>query len=150
MFSVFTNNIIRNCVSLVKFWHLKKKCMFNSTSMVSCLALMGLSFWETEGGGYLREDARLVCSMCVWYQDVPAGLKEEGSHAAHFWLLLDEYLEVLVDDGHSQEDSGPGTNCSHEIGRHRQGSDAETTEGCCSWNVPERWRKYSVVAAWSA
>ena len=73
------------------------------------------------------------------YQDVPAaGLKEESAHASHFWLLLDEYLEVLVDDGHSQEDSGPGPNCSHEIGRHWQGSDAETTEGCCSWNVPEK------------
>jgi hypothetical protein len=33
-------------------------------------------------------------------------LEEQGSHAAHLGLLLDEDLEILVDDGHSQQDTG--------------------------------------------
>ena len=32
-------------------------------------------------------------------------LEEEGAHAAHLALLLHEDFEVLVDDGHSQQDS---------------------------------------------
>ena len=36
-------------------------------------------------------------------------LKEECPHAAHLGLLLDEDLKVLVDDGHSQQDSGSGS-----------------------------------------
>ena len=36
-------------------------------------------------------------------------LEEECPHAAHLGLLLDEDLKVLVDDGHSQQDSGSGS-----------------------------------------
>ena len=42
-------------------------------------------------------------------------LEEQGSHAAHLGLLLDEDLEVLVDDGHSQQDTGARSNSPHEI-----------------------------------
>lgn len=32
-------------------------------------------------------------------------LEEQGSHAAHFTLLLDKDLKVLVDDGDGQQDT---------------------------------------------
>ena len=34
-----------------------------------------------------------------------ARLEEEGAHGAHLWLLLDEDLEVLVDDGDGQQNT---------------------------------------------
>jgi len=57
-----------------------------------------------------------------------SALEEKGSHAAHLRLLLDEDLEVLVDDGHSQQDSGARPDGSHEVGEHGEGADTETAE----------------------
>ena len=34
-------------------------------------------------------------------------LEEQGTHAAHLRLLLYEYLEILVDDGDSQQNTSP-------------------------------------------
>jgi hypothetical protein len=42
-------------------------------------------------------------------------LEEQDSQAAHLGLLLDEDLEVLVDDGNSQQDTGARSNSPHEI-----------------------------------
>lgn len=49
-------------------------------------------------------------------------LEEQCSHAAHFALLLHKDLKVLVDNGHSQEDSCTRTNGTQEIGHDRQPS----------------------------
>lgn len=56
-------------------------------------------------------------------------LKEQRAHASHLVLLLHEDLEVLVDDGHGQQDTGAGTDGAHEVGQDRECSDAEATEG---------------------
>ena len=37
-------------------------------------------------------------------------LKEEGSHASHFTLLLDKDLKVLVNDCHGQQNTCSRTN----------------------------------------
>jgi hypothetical protein len=44
-------------------------------------------------------------------------------------LFLEEGLVELVDDGNGQEDTGAGTNGSHEIGNDRQGANAHTSKG---------------------
>lgn len=44
-------------------------------------------------------------------------------------MLLDEDLEVLVDDGNGEEDSGSGSDGSHEVGGNGEGSNAESSEG---------------------
>lgn len=45
------------------------------------------------------------------------GLEEQGSHAAHFTLLLDKYLKVLVNDGDGQQDTRARANSTQEV-RH--------------------------------
>lgn len=49
-----------------------------------------------------------------------AFLEEQGSHATHFTLLFDKYLKVLVDDGDSQQDTGPRADGSEEVSHYRQ------------------------------
>ena len=46
----------------------------------------------------------------------PQHLEEQRTHAAHLWLLLDEDLEVLIDDGDSQQDtsSRPETHITNQ------------------------------------
>ena len=63
-------------------------------------------------------------------------LEQESSHASHFALLLDKYLEVLVDDGDGEEDSGSGPDGAHEVCADGQGSDAEASERRRRGNVP--------------
>jgi len=65
-------------------------------------------------------------------------LEEQSSHAAHLTLFLDEDLKVLIDDGHSQEDTRTGTDGTHEVGHDRQTSYAQATEGSRCGNVPRK------------
>jgi len=51
-------------------------------------------------------------------------------------LLFDENLEVLVDDGHCQQDARSGADGADEVGHDRQGPDAETPESGSGWDVP--------------
>lgn len=67
---------------------------------------------------------------------VGVSLEEQRSHAAHFALLLHEDLKVLVDDGHSQEDSCTRTNRTQEVSHHRQPTYTEATEGSSCGDVP--------------
>lgn len=79
------------------------------------------------GGGWM------LCVLCVpegWYF-----LEEQCSHAAHFALLLHKDFKVLVDDGHSQEDSCPRTNGPQEVSHDGQPSYAEATEGSSCGDV---------------
>merc|ERR1711907_133172 len=55
-----------------------------------------------------------------------AGLTPESVHVTP---LLHEDFEVLVDDGHSKQDSGARTNGTHEISHHSESTDAHPTEG---------------------
>lgn len=73
------------------------------------------------------------CVSDGWYF-----LEEQCSHAAHFALLLHKDFKVLVDDGHSQEDSRARTNCTQKVGHYRQPSYAEATEGSCCGDVPAK------------
>jgi hypothetical protein len=50
-------------------------------------------------------------------------------------VLLAEDLEVLVDDGDREQDSGTGTDGSHEVGEHGEGTNAHSTEGGGNWDV---------------
>lgn len=75
--------------------------------------------------------------FCVWC--VAAGwyfLEEQCSHAAHFALLLYKDLKVLVDDGHSQEDSCTRTDGTQKISHDGQPSYTETTESSSCRDVP--------------
>jgi len=62
-------------------------------------------------------------------------LEEQRAHAAHFTLLLDEYLEVLIDDGDGEEDARARPDGTHEVSQHRQGADAKTAERSRRRNV---------------
>jgi hypothetical protein len=55
-------------------------------------------------------------------------LKEERAHRSHFALLFDEDFEVLVDDCDGQQDSGAGSDRSHEIRQNGERSDAKSAE----------------------
>lgn len=76
------------------------------------------------------------CGWTLRVRRVGVSLEEQRSHAAHFALLLDEDLKVLVDDGHSQEDSRTRTDRTQKVGHHRQASYAEATEGSSCGDVP--------------
>lgn len=78
-----------------------------------------------------------VAGLCA-SRRVDVSLEEQRSHAAHFALLLYEDLKVLVDDGHSQEDSRTRADRTQEVGHHRQASYTEATEGSSCGDVPER------------
>jgi len=45
-------------------------------------------------------------------------LEEQGSHAAHLGLLFHKDLKVLVDNGHSQQNTGSRSNSSHKISQN--------------------------------
>jgi len=62
-------------------------------------------------------------------------LEEQRAHAAHFTLLLDEDLEVLIDDGDGEQDSRARPDGTHEVSQHRQGADAKTAERSRRRNV---------------
>merc|ERR1719397_1992142 len=57
------------------------------------------------------------------------------SHATHFALFSHKDLKVLVDNGHSQQNTSARPNGSHEVCEHGKGADAETSKGCSSWDV---------------
>lgn len=63
-------------------------------------------------------------------------LEEQRSHAAHFALLLHKDFKVLVDDGHSQEDSRTRTNGAQEVSHDRQPAYTEATKGSSCGDVP--------------
>ncbi|GMT25660.1 hypothetical protein PFISCL1PPCAC_16957 [Pristionchus fissidentatus] len=62
-------------------------------------------------------------------------LEEHARDSAHLLLLLDEDLEVLVDDGDGEQNSGSGSNGSYEVSSNGEGSDAETSEGSSGRDV---------------
>lgn len=76
------------------------------------------------------------CGWTLHIRRVGVSLEEQRSHAAHFALLFHEDLKVLVDDGHSQEDSCTRTDRAQEVGHHRQASYTEATEGSGCGDVP--------------
>lgn len=80
-------------------------------------------------------DGRFLGCCCCCF------LEEQSSHAAHLTLFLDEDLKVLIDDGHSQEDTRTGTDGTHEVGHDRQTSYAQATEGSRCGNVPRKRRE---------
>lgn len=85
----------------------------------------------------------MLCVQCVsegWYF-----LEEQSSHAAHFALLLHKDFKVLVDDGHSQEDSRTRTNGTQEVSHDRQPSYAEATKGSSCGDVPANNRSYKYI-----
>ena len=65
-------------------------------------------------------------------------LEEQSSHASHFTLFLDEDLKVLIDDGHSQEDTRAGADGPQEVGHDGQTSYAQAPEGRSRGNVPRK------------
>ena len=76
----------------------------------------------------------MLCVWCVsqdWYF-----LEEQCAHTAHFTLLLHKDLKVLVDDGHSQEDSCTRTDRTQEICHDRQPTYTQTTKGSSCGDVP--------------
>ena len=66
------------------------------------------------------------------------GLEEQRAHSAHLTLLLDKYLEVLIDDGDGEENSRSRPDSAHEVGQDGQSPDAETAERRSRRNVAER------------
>ena len=71
-----------------------------------------------------------ICSVVLFL------LEEERTHASHFALFFDEDLKVLVNDCDGEQDTGSGSDCTHEIGENGKGTDAEASEGRGRWNVP--------------
>ena len=55
-------------------------------------------------------------------------LEEEGSDTAGLGLLLHEDLEVLVDDGDSQQDARPRPDGAQQVRHHTQCADAKPPE----------------------
>ena len=53
--------------------------------------------------------------------------EDEGFRSS--FLLLSYHLEVLIDDGDSEEDTGTGSDCAHEVGEDGEAADAHATEG---------------------
>lgn len=73
-------------------------------------------------------------------------LEEQCSHASHFALLLHKDFKVLVDDGHSQEDSCTRTDGPKEVRHDRQSSYTETAKGSSCGDVPaKKYNKYSAL-----
>lgn len=117
---------------------------------------MGEAWWKTKVGvklpipaanvlivriakkAKLKKDwgVNVLCLMCVSRLYLFLFLEEQCSHAAHFTLLLYKDLEVLVDDGDSQEDSCSWTNSTQKISHDRQSSYTETTESSRCRDVP--------------
>merc|ERR1719370_1924059 len=64
-----------------------------------------------------------------------SGLEQQGTHTAHFTLFPNEDLEVLVDNSDSEQYSSTRPNSSHEVSQHRECSDTQTSECCCSGYV---------------
>lgn len=64
------------------------------------------------------------------------GLEEEGSHAAHLTLLLDEDLEVLVDDGDCQQDPSSRSYSTQEVSQDGEGPNAKPTKGRSCGDIP--------------
>lgn len=62
---------------------------------------------------------KMTVAVCCVSDGLVFLLEEQRSHAAHFALLLHEDLKVLVDDGHSQEDSRTRTDRTQEVSHHR-------------------------------
>lgn len=84
---------------------------------------------STREGGDGFTVRRATCSFRL------SKLEEQRAHAAHLALFLDEDLEVLVDDGDGEENSGSGPDGAHEVGQHGQRADAQTAERSRSGNV---------------
>ena len=64
----------------------------------------------TQGVSVVVEDTyggRMVMGGCGCGCD---GLEENGAHATHLALFLDEDLKVLVDDGHSKQNTRSRSN----------------------------------------
>jgi len=53
---------------------------------------------------------------------------EEREHAALFGLFLDKHLEVLEDDGDSQQNTRTRTDGTHKVGHDGQRTDTHATE----------------------
>ena len=74
-------------------------------------------------------------SFLVEYSRAGEATCSEDDRVAALLLLLGDLLEVLVDDGHSQEDTRARANGAHEVGEDAEGADADSTEGSCGVDV---------------
>lgn len=70
-----------------------------------------------------------------------SSLEQQCAHSANFSLFFHEDLEVLIDNCDGQQDTGSGADCSNEISHDGEGTDAETAEGSCCWDVSAQERK---------
>ena len=59
--------------------------------------------------------------------------EDEGFCASLFFL--GDHLEVLIDDGDGQKDTGTGANSTHEVGEYGEGTNAHATKGSGSRDV---------------
>lgn len=64
-------------------------------------------------------------------------LEEQGPHAAYFALFFHKDLEILIDDGDGQQDTGARANGSKEVGHYRQTTDTQSTEGSSGGDISE-------------
>ena len=65
----------------------------------------------------------------TWQLNSRTCLKEECVESSHFILLLDQDFKVLIDNGDSQENASAAANRAQEVSEHRQGADAQASEG---------------------
>lgn len=89
---------------------------------------------------WYKTDWAGCCLSEVWYFFFSFFffLEQQCCHASHFALLLYKDFKVLVDDGHSQEDSRTRANRPQEVSHYRQPSYTEATKGSSCGDVPAR------------
>ena len=85
----------------------------------------------------LSQDRRAL-TVGILLRKRACDLEKQGPHAAHLALLLDKDLQVLVDDGHGEKDTGAGADCAHKVGQDGQGADTKTAKGRGSGDVPKK------------
>ena len=92
----------------------------------------------------MRKVVTQLCDLRETEKDIGRKLEEQRAHASHLALFFDEYLEVLIDDGDGEEDSGSGPDDTHEVGQNGQGADTETAERSRRRNVAEEMKDMRV------
>ena len=73
-------------------------------------------------------------------------LEEERVQATDLILLLDQYLEVLIDDGDGEEDTRSAANGAQEVGEHGERANAQASEGGRRRNVAVELVDHGLIA----
>lgn len=78
-------------------------------------------------------EALVINILYSGFNSTKRGSLEEAEAGA--CALLGKHFEVLVDCGHSQQDTSARANSAHKVSEHRQSTNAQTTKGSGSGDV---------------